>query len=150
MNKKAVVFGVLVLILVGVWLFVLREPGQKATSSIKEEEKIAEIDLGKEIPELLEKVSREDFPSPRPLAKRDPLQPIFYKESILKEEDIEGTLSFVLSGIIYDKKPIAIINEKIVKEGGEIGGLKVLKIEPGRVLLKRGEGNFWLTFLLEN
>ena len=55
--------------------------------------------------------------------------------------------SFILNlkGIIWDESTrLAVINEKVVREGDEVGGRKVIKIEKHRVILNDGQNDFEL------
>ncbi len=69
---------------------------------------------------------------------RDPFYPlvdVYGRILIPKKIDI-ANLS--LEGIIYsEKKPVAAINGEILTEGGQIGGFKILKIEPKKVILEK-------------
>ncbi|HRZ14937.1 MAG TPA: hypothetical protein P5110_05430 [Candidatus Omnitrophota bacterium] len=60
----------------------------------------------------------------------------------------DGLREFQLKGISFgtDKSGFAYINEQIVKKGDLLGDYEVVEIEKNRVLLKRGQQSFYLTF----
>lgn len=72
---------------------------------------------------------RTDFPQ-TPLSKIAP-----------KVSDEEPKVSLIL---INDGRKMAIINDKVVKEGDVINQIKVVKIENKRVLIKSKKGDKWL------
>lgn len=72
---------------------------------------------------------RTDFPQ-IPLSKIAP-----------KGSDEEPKVSLIL---INDGRKMAIINDKVVKEGDVINQIKVVKIENKRVLIKSKKGDKWL------
>ncbi len=56
-----------------------------------------------------------------------------------KEGSALSASGLVLNGIAYDdKRPAAIINDKIVEVGGSVEKYKVVKITPGKVVLSDG------------
>ncbi|NOZ64660.1 MAG: general secretion pathway protein GspB [Caldiserica bacterium] len=83
---------------------------------------------------------------------RDPFQPPEGESKITPppvptaiEEEMPSDL--ILSGTLTSpKKAVAIINEKIVREGESIAGFKVFKIERKRVILTR-EGKSYSLYL---
>lgn len=51
--------------------------------------------------------------------------------------------SFILNGIVYDeKKPLAVINDKIVEVGSLVGDAAVMEINPDSVKLNRNGEDF--------
>lgn len=70
--------------------------------------------------------------------KRDPFVPLISKEGIYASDayGIRGVKDIRLEGIVWDeeKGSIAIINGEIIKEGQEIGSVKVLRIEKDGVI----------------
>lgn len=72
--------------------------------------------------------------------KRDPFLPEIKK----KEESprIEPP-KLVLKGIAYDKiEPLALINDRVVKEGDTIEGARIVKIDFDRVVVHHGKKEF--------
>ncbi len=76
---------------------------------------------------------------------KDPFSPLVSKNGILlipREVDLGG---LVIKGIICsEESPIAIINDKVVGKGENIGDYLVLEIEEKRVILKNGDQEFIL------
>lgn len=70
--------------------------------------------------------------------KRDPFVPLVSKDGVYVSDvyGIRGIKDIRLEGIVWEKTKgsIAIINGEIIKEGQEIGSLKVLKIERDAVI----------------
>ena len=71
--------------------------------------------------------------------KRDPFVPLVTSTSrepsgLLGVEQLEDVL---LEGVVYDKKngSVAVLNGFVLKEGEEMGNVKVLQIKPEGVLL---------------
>jgi len=64
------------------------------------------------------------------------------KNTILKEEKTEKEIiikqpELNLSGIVYDnKKPIAILNNKVVEEKDYIGEYQIYKIFPEKIIIR--------------
>ena len=60
--------------------------------------------------------------------------------SLLTNKPIQeqGSLdSFVLTGIVYDKEPMAVINGSVYAEGEYVSGARIVKISKQRVLLEK-------------
>lgn len=70
--------------------------------------------------------------------RRDPFIPLVSKDGLYVSDayGIRGVKDIRLEGIVWDevKGSIAIINGEIVREGEEIGPVKVLKIEERAVI----------------
>ena len=70
--------------------------------------------------------------------KRDPFVPLVSKDGVYVSDvyGVRGIKDIRLEGIVWDKTKgsIAIINGEIIKQGQEIGSLKVLKIEKDAVI----------------
>ncbi len=66
--------------------------------------------------------------------KRDPFTPLVTTSTheVSGLYGIESVDDLTVEGVIYDPKngSIAVINGSVIKEGEEIGGLKVLRIQP--------------------
>ena len=80
---------------------------------------------------------------------RDPFQPPEEESEVVPPPPVEeeAPSELTLAGtLVSPKGAVAIINEKIVKEGESIGGFKVLRIERKRVILTR-EGKSYSLYL---
>lgn len=74
---------------------------------------------------------------------RDPFQ--FPPKKKIKKLGVED---LNLTGIIYDEKsPIAVINDAIVHEGGEMEGVKVIEIRRESVVIERAGKTYTLELL---
>ncbi|MCD6219883.1 hypothetical protein J7K43_05810 [Candidatus Calescamantes bacterium] len=82
---------------------------------------------------------RDPFQPPEEESEIVPSPPPTVEEEAPSELTLAGTL-------VSPKGAVAIINEKIVKEGESIGGFKVLRIERKRVILTR-EGKSYSLYL---
>ena len=62
------------------------------------------------------------------------------------KKDVASSLRLVLKGVSIGKgrKNYAFINNEIVAEGEKISGYEVVRVEKNRVLLRRGEEEFYL------
>ena len=59
---------------------------------------------------------------------------------VLTDEPLQqrGSLgSFVLTGIVYDEEPMAVINGSVYAEGEYVNGARIVKISEQRVLLEK-------------
>lgn len=82
----------------------------------------------------------------QPKGKRDPLIPLLNSEGQrvyppgFDEEVSTGIQGLVLQGIVFDRKAdsYAILNGQLVREQGEIDGMKVLEIGPRSVTILAG------------
>lgn len=76
--------------------------------------------------------------------RRDPFIPLVSKDGAYVSDayGIRGIKDIRLEGIVWDneKGSIAIINGEIIREGDELGSLKVLKIEENAVVFD-ADGN---------
>ncbi len=91
-------------------------------------------------PVFAQEWGRDPFQPPEEESKIAPPPPTTAEEEeVVSELKLSGTLT-------SPKKAIAIINEKIVREGDSIGGFKVFKIERKRVVLTR-EGKSYSLYL---
>ncbi len=87
--------------------------------------------------------------------KRDPFIPLLTEEGDrivppgLDEGEASGVEALVLQGIVYDPEAesFALINGKVVQVDEEIGGAKVLSIEPSAVTVLVEEAPHRLTIL---
>ncbi len=130
--------------------------GEITVKAFKEKEKVEEEitdkkEFWKETADILQKLSflkgsSEDYYRP---IKRNPMEPASYVATrgktgpfslIIKEEPLH------LTGILLDEgKKAAIIDEKIVRIGDTIAGKKIVTIEKGRVVLRKGQEEEILT-----
>ncbi|OUS06753.1 hypothetical protein A9Q81_02405 [Gammaproteobacteria bacterium 42_54_T18] len=67
----------------------------------------------------------------------DPMQPPEYSVSSgVIEEMMDGELDLQMI-LISPARKFAVLNNKTVKEGGEVSGVKIISIEKERVVVKR-------------
>jgi len=144
-DKKVIILPVLVLVLIGGWVFALKGSGPKSVSlsqdfhqEIEEQQKLSQ-DLTLALKEIKERKRIGSLSLKK--IKRNPFNPPLKLKRILKEKEFPP---FNLSAIVFDEKPVAIINGKIVKENSFIGGTKVVRIEKKTVSLDTGAGKIIL------
>ena len=148
MEEKKQIFTILALlvVLIVVWVIVLNPPKK----STKEEKAVAEEE-GLEFKVILE-MADEYSKNVNDMLHlsfeniRDPFS--LYGGQKEENETADRILTGLkLTGILWDnKKPLAIINSEIVREGGMMNGVKIKKIEQDHVVLVF-EGEEWLLFI---
>ena len=71
----------------------------------------------------------------------------------VEEEQVQGDRTNILElkgiSVAKDKTALAFVNDEIVKVGDNIGGYTILRIENDKVLLQKGNQNFYLTLSQE-
>ncbi len=136
-KKKVVILGLLLVILVISWSLIFRQASLERKKRLlfsKKSEK-GKISIGEILVtgKALKKISnelKEERPELR-VSYRNPLIPSFIKGTAEEEP-----VFLVLSGIVYDiEKPLAIINDFVLKTGDSISGLKIVRIGPETVTL---------------
>lgn len=61
------------------------------------------------------------------------------KEAVLKRESARDAQLFILDGIMEGSgEPLAIINDRILREGDYVSGARIMKINQDAVILERG------------
>lgn len=69
--------------------------------------------------------------------KRDPFMPA--------GSSAGASIPLSLTGIVWDEKmPIAMVNDRVLRNGDEIDGYKVVQIKPSSVVLSSGQETFEL------
>ncbi|UCH12325.1 MAG: hypothetical protein JSW18_05805 [Candidatus Omnitrophota bacterium] len=66
---------------------------------------------------------------------KEKIPPLLTNKPIRKEGSLD---SFVLTGIVYDKEPMAVINGSVYTEGEYVSGARIVKISKQLVLLEKG------------
>ena len=85
--------------------------------------------------DIKEKPKLEDFPKGLIISKKSEVPPLDKKENKYK-----------LEGIMFDnRKPVALINKKILTVGDKIEDAEILNIYPDKVELKTQDGIEYLT-----
>ena len=77
--------------------------------------------------------------------KRDPFVPLLaadgqrFRPPGLDEEVMTQAIGMALQGVVYEPKAesYAVIDGQVVREGDEIGGAKIIKIEPNSVTIQK-------------
>ena len=150
-KKGVIIVVVLAIVLVGLGLWVLGiVPVKKTVRELVERPVTVEVspeELRKKAEETalslshwLEKKEKLDKMLVYHKARRDPfLLPVKTKEKSLPPQPPK----LVLKGIAWDKtESLALINERVVKEGDTIGGARILKIDFDRVVVRYRSRNF--------
>ena len=150
-RRGVIVVVVLAIVLVGLWLWVLGiVPPKKTVRELVERPVTVEVspeELRKKAEETalslsnwLEKKEKLDKMLVYHKARRDPfLLPVKTKEENLPPQPPK----LVLKGIAWDKtEPLALINDRVVKEGDTIAGARILKINFNRVVVRYRFRNF--------
>lgn len=77
---------------------------------------------------------------------RDPFVPLVTQQGKITTglQSIGSVKDIVLEGIVWDPKggSIVIINQNILKENDYIGDYQITKIQPNRVVLKKGDKEY--------
>lgn len=144
-KKQIVVILALLVVLVVVWIVVLQPSKKKADADGTEED-------GLELKVILE--TAEEY-----FKEKETVQEIFYEQDkdpfSLEKRNVsaEGKpAAFALEGLILQgilwnaQKPLAIINEEMIREGDFVKGAHVKKIEKDHVILE-AEGNEKILFI---
>jgi type II secretory pathway component PulC len=155
-RMAVIILVVLVIVLVGLWLWVLGiVPGKKTVREIVERPVTVEVspeEIRKKAEETalslshwLEKKEELEKMLVYHKAYRDPfVLPVKTKEMSLPPEPPK----LVLKGIAWDKaEPLALINERVVKEGDTIGGARIVTINFDRVVVRYRSRNFTFTLM---
>ena len=149
-TKREVVFiVVLVVVLVVVWLWVLGvfSPKKTAERSVGKPTvvEITAAELGKKAEEtaiaLADWLERQAELGNTLIYQRKPRDPFIPP---IKEEVLPAQLpKLVLTGIAWDEvRPLAVINDLVVKEGDKIGEVKIVKIYFDRVIVEYSYNKF--------
>jgi len=147
-KKQLIIPVILVLVLVGLWLWVLGiVPAKKTGRELIEKSITGEMnpeDIRKKAEEIalslsswLEKQEKIDKMLIYHQSPRDP-----FLLSVEKKEEEEKSLpiqppNLVLKGIAWDEiEPLALINGLVVKEGDTIEGVRIVRIDFERILVR--------------
>ncbi len=65
---------------------------------------------------------------------KEKIQPLLTNKPIQKRGSLD---SFVLTGIVYDKEPMAVINGSVYAEGEYVSGARITEISKQRVLIEK-------------
>ena len=76
---------------------------------------------------------------------RNPFQSSFFTEKATAAGIPVESLEWILSGIIYNNDPVAIINKKPIKIGGTIDNARVVQIEKEKVTIEYNKKQITLT-----
>lgn len=151
-RKKILVLIGLVLIMFIAWAAMLRNPSSPAprTEPRRKDGLVSKNSIDNIVDKLMTEIKRkqallnsrtsqsEDLsfsslrnPFQKPLSKdKETRKPVRPRARELSEPGIE------VKGIMWDRQnPAAIINDEVVYEGAIIGGAKIIKIEPDRVIV---------------
>jgi len=150
-RRNAIIVVVLAVALVGVWLWVLgvvpfkrtltELPGGPIVVEVSPEElrERAEV-TARSLTSWLEEQEELSKRLVYHKGKRDP-----FLIAVKKKEEsprIEPP-KLVLKGIAYDKtEPLALINDRVVKQGDTIEGARIVKIYFDRVVVRHGKKEF--------
>ena len=72
----------------------------------------------------------------------DPMRPLHYQTSLSQQAKAEGvtTKDWTLTAVLISaERSVAVINGKTLQQGETIGGYRLVKIMPDKVLLKNGQ-----------
>jgi len=150
-RRSAIIVVVLAVALVGVWLWVLgvvpfkrtvtELPGRPVVVEVSPEElrERAEV-TARSLASWLEEQEKLSKRLVYYKGKRDP-----FLIAVKKKEEsprIEPP-KLVLKGIAYDEaEPLALINDRVVKQGDTIEGARIVKIDFDRVVVHHGKKEF--------
>jgi len=148
-RKGVIIVAVLAIVMVGLWLWVLGiVPIKKTVRELIERPVTVGVspeELRKKAEETalslsnwLEKQEKLDRMLVYHEGRRDPLLlPVKKKEKEIKESLPPQPPKLVLKGIAWDKtKPLALINDLVVKEGDTVQGARIVKIDFDQVAVQ--------------
>lgn len=78
-----------------------------------------------------------------PLA--DPTRPAFLGGGVKASRDTKAAAWTLTSTLISPERRVAVINHRVVQVGQTVDGAKLVAVEPGKALLRRGNKNIQLT-----
>ncbi len=150
MNKKLAIMIILPYCVVFLSFLIIREIEFNAGLT-PEEMKV--LDYSSDVPEIKEKTSeiidsslKNPFGSSVMIEPKDfpVLQLSVNAPGIISTEKIDFSSYYVSLIVISKGEKLAIIKDKVVKEGERIDGIRVSKIEDKRVLLSKNHLSKWL------
>ena len=96
--------------------------------------------------EILDTVEWPDRSTQRRSQRDELVQLAWARDPFVRGASTDGASALSLAGILWDTQaPLAMISGETVGIGAEIGGFRVMKIEPDRVLLSDGQQTVTLT-----
>jgi len=150
-RRGAIIVVVLAVATVGLWLWVLgvvpfkraatELPGRPIAVEVSPEELREKAEVtARSLASWLEEQEKLSKKLVYHKGKRDPFLLVIKKK---EESPRLEPPKLILKGIAYDKtEPLALINDRVVKEGDTIEGARIVKIDFDRVVVHHGKKEF--------
>lgn len=142
MNKKfLVIASILIIILIGIIIIPQMKPREKA--------EVKPMPFLKEVPKIENALPKPAVDVKRIKSREERMKLPWGRDIFSTDLEKEYQISELqLKGISLgkDKTSFAFINDEIVKVGDRIGDYQVIEIEQKRVLIRKGNQSFYLTF----
>jgi len=150
-RRSAIIVVVLAAALVGVWLWVLGVVPFKRTVTELPRGPIVVAVSPEELRERAEATARslsswleeQEKLSKRLVYRKGKRDPFLIAVKKKEESPRIEPPKLVLKGIAYDEaEPLALINDRVVKQGDTIEGARIVKIDFDRVVVRHGKEEF--------
>jgi len=137
-KKMTILVGVLAIVFAGVMTLTLGGMGEKKSRTNK-----TEVSEAAPIETLqVQQLKQWQIPEPLPEQMRDPMNPQKAQPETT-QQPVQQNGQMTVRGIVFSQaNPSAIINDQIIREGGTIDGITVVKINKDSVEFEQG-GKRW-------